>query len=121
MVDEILISIATALAAKAATSVVDVVKKAIHRRPKADQAVLAEVLDAPTALASDSPVVPRLAEVLARAEADDAEFKQALRAEWAKVDHLDQHADNGGVVNQVTGNVTGRVIQARDIHGGIHF
>jgi hypothetical protein len=30
-------------------------------------------------------------------------------------------ADLGGVVNQITGNVSGKVVQARDVEGGIGF
>jgi hypothetical protein len=32
-----------------------------------------------------------------------------------------QQADRGGVVNQVSGNVSGKVVQARDIEGGVSF
>ncbi len=41
---------------------------------------------------------------------------EELRRTWQHVS-----ASRGGVVNQVTGNVSGKVVQARDIKGGISF
>lgn len=34
---------------------------------------------------------------------------------------MSQHAESGGVTNQITGNVTGKALQAGDIHGNVTF
>ncbi len=47
-------------------------------------------------------------------------FAADLRAIWGHV-LTQQRADNGGVVNGITGTVTGNVLQARDIEGGVSF
>lgn len=116
MVEPILVSIATALATKAAGSLYDLVRKAFTRhRP----AAVAE-LEAAQGAAPESAPVRVLAERLAEVSAADPEFAGQLRAEWARVD-VSQQADNGGVTNSITGSVTGKVVQARDIQGGISF
>jgi hypothetical protein len=51
---------------------------------------------------------------LAGAESADPEFAERPRAEG-------EHAESGGVVNDVSGDVRGNVVQAREIHGDISF
>jgi hypothetical protein len=109
MSDTILVEIAAALAAKASESLYDLVRGKFTSRKKA-----LEVLEAADGAAPGSPQVAALAEELATAEADDDQFARQLRAQWAA-------AASGGVVNQISGTVTGHVIQARDIHGNITF
>jgi hypothetical protein len=116
MVEPILVSIATTLATKAAGSLYDLVRKAFTRHRPAAVAELEAAKDA----APDSAPVRVLAERLAEVSAADPEFASQLRAEWARVD-VSQQADNGGVTNSITGSVTGKVVQARDIQGGISF
>jgi hypothetical protein len=111
MVEPILLSIATTLATKAAGSLYDVVRSAFRRHP----AAMGELAAAEGA-EPDSPPVHALATRLAEFEAESPEFHDALRAAWSE-----QHADHGGVNNQITGNVSGKVVQARDIHGDISF
>jgi hypothetical protein len=108
MPEPILISIATALATKAATGLYDLVKKKFSKDPKAAAELEAAQPDKPETIAA-------VAERLEAAEQADPEFAAALRAEWT------QHADNGGVNNQISGTVHGKVVQARDIHGNISF
>jgi hypothetical protein len=115
MVEPILTSIATTLATKAVGSLYELVRKAFQRRPAATAA-----LEAAGGAAPESAPVQALAEHLAEVSTEDPEFGQRLRAEWAKV-QVRQQADNGGVTNQITGTVTGKVVQARDIQGGISF
>jgi hypothetical protein len=116
MVDPILTAVATSLATKTAAGLYDLVKKAFSRHPKAEAAlVVAE--DAPP----ESPQVAVLAQTLADVEKADPAFGVALRAEWAKVSTTTQTADHGGVTNQISGTVTGNVVQARDITGGVTF
>jgi hypothetical protein len=105
MPDTVLVEIAAALAAKASDSLYDLVRNAFKGRKKAVQA-----LDAADGAAPDSPQVVALARELELAETRDQRFAERLRAEWS-----------GGVVNRITGTVTGNVVQARDIHGDITF
>ena len=109
MPEPILVSIAAALAAKGATGLYDLVKRKFAKNPKAIAA-----LEAASAAPEDPQPITALAERLHEVEAEDAEFAEALRAEWRKVS-----LSQGDVHNSVTGNVTGKVVQARDIHGNI--
>jgi hypothetical protein len=109
--EPVLVSIAAALAAKSATSLYDVVKRRFSGRNEAEAA-----LEAADCAAPDSPEVETLAAHLAAAQAEDPTFGTELRRAWEQV-----RAERGGVVNQITGNVSGKVVQARDIEGGISF
>jgi hypothetical protein len=113
MVDPTLISIATSLATKAAEGLYDLVRSAFRRHPEATAA-----LDAADGAQPGSAPIEALATRLAEVEVEDPEFGTRLRATWAQVA---QRADHGGVTNQITGTVTGKVVQARDIHGDISF
>ena len=114
MSEPLLISIAAALAGKAATSLFDFVKARFAGRGRA-----ADVLSAAEGADPGSAEVAALADELALAERDDPAFAAGLRAEWAGF--AGQRADGGGVANQINGPVTGKVVQARDIEGGISF
>lgn len=103
-------SIAAALAAKSATSLYELVKRKFAGRKEA-----AEALAAASGAAPDSPEVAAVAEHLEAVAAADPEFDAEVRETYAA------GADRGGVVNQITGNVSGKVVQARDIEGGISF
>ncbi|HET6711405.1 hypothetical protein [Amycolatopsis sp.] len=109
MPEPILVSIAAALAAKGATGLYDLVKRKFAKDPEA-----IALLTAAEAAPEEAQPITALAERLHEAEAEDGEFAEALRAEWQKVS-----LSHGSVSNQVTGNVTGKVVQARDIHGDI--
>lgn len=115
MVDPILTSVATTLATKAAGALYDLVSKAFRRRPEARRA-----LEAAQGAAPDSEPVRALAERLSEVTAADPEFDRELRTRWEDV-RTDVRADHGGVANQITGNVTGKVIQAGNITGNISF
>jgi hypothetical protein len=106
-----LVSIAAALAAKSVASLYDLVRRKFSGREEAEAA-----LEAAGGTAPDSPEVTTLAAHLAAAENNDPAFGVELRHTWQQV-----NADRGGVANQITGNVTGNVVQARDIKGGISF
>ncbi|WP_422756280.1 hypothetical protein [Micromonospora sp. WMMD708] len=73
------------------------------------------------AFAEPSPAATRL---LAAVVADEAQRDPGFAAEfhdrWARVEAT-LAAGTGGVVNSVSGDVSGPVVQARDIHGGISF
>ncbi|MFB6724619.1 hypothetical protein ACFCV3_30865 [Kribbella sp. NPDC056345] len=112
MVDPILVSIATALAGNAAKSMYDLVKQAFSHRAEARAA-----LEAAEGTDATSAEVQQLAVELAKAEQSDAQFADQLRSLWAS----ELQAEHGGVANQVSGSVSGKVVQARDIHGNITF
>lgn len=108
MAEPILTAIATALAGKAATGLYELVKNRFAEHRKARDA-----LEAATESPDDPATVAALADQLAKAERDDPDFRDALRTGWAKL------ASGDGVVNQVHGNVIGKLVQARDVHGNI--
>jgi hypothetical protein len=74
------------------------------------------VLDAAVAAGPESAEVDELAEVLEMAQQDDPAFAEQLRTEWRAV-----QSGSGDVHQSISGNVSGRVVQARDIQGGITF
>jgi hypothetical protein len=115
MVEPVLISIASSLAAKAAGGLYDLVRKKFAKNTEE-----VATLDDAVGPEPDSPKVRILAEVLERAERSDVGFKEKLRAEWARVT-LDGRAGDGSVTNDLSGTVLGNVVQARDIHGDVTF
>jgi hypothetical protein len=114
MPEPILIAIATTLAAKGAQSLYDLVKKKFADRREAKAA-----LEAAEGATPGSPEVQALATQLQQAEAEDPQFATELRQQWNSFSV--QQADHGAVNNQISGNVSGKVVQARDIQGGISF
>jgi hypothetical protein len=114
MPEPILLAIATTLATKGVTSLYDLVKKKFAGRREAKAA-----LEAAEGKAPDSVEVQALATELERAEAEDPQFATELRQQWNSISV--QQADHGSVNNQISGTVTGNVVQARDIQGGISF
>ena len=115
MSDPVLVSIAAALAGKAAISVYELVKRKFSGAREATEA-----LEAADGAAPDSAEVRALSEALAAAAKSDPEFDSELRARWQS-ESVVQHADRGGVTNQIAGAVRGKVVQARDIQGGVSF
>jgi hypothetical protein len=109
--EPILVSIAAALAARSATSLYELVKGRFAGRTEA-----AAELDAAAGTQPDSPEVAALATRLAAEETADPAFGVELRQAWQQTT-----VSGDGVVNQITGNVSGKVVQARDIEGGISF
>jgi hypothetical protein len=109
--EPILLSIAAALAAKSAASLYDLVRRRFAGRKEAEAA-----LEAADGTPPDSPQVAALADHLAAAETEDPAFSDELRRTWQQV-----NVSGDGVVNQITGTVSGKVVQARDIEGDISF
>jgi hypothetical protein len=127
--EPILISIAAALATKAIPALYDFVKGKFAGKPAA------AALEKAEGATPGSPEIAVLAEELAKAERADPGFGTDLRQVWQSV-HQQAGGDaianvggnvttntvhNSGPVNTVSGNVTGKVIQAGDIHGNITF
>jgi predicted phage gp36 major capsid-like protein len=131
MPDPILLAIAGALAGKAATALASGGRTALGRlyrlvagklSAKEQDTKLLEAVAERTDVArpEQEPEVGRLAEVLDRAGRDDPEFAGRLRELWTEA-RTELTADRGGVINEVSGDVSGTVVQARDIHGGINI
>jgi hypothetical protein len=112
MVEPILISIATTLATKAAGGLYDLVRVRFSRHPEA-----ARALTAAEGAVPDSAPVLALAERLAEVTATDPEFARQLRVTWSQT----EVTQRGQVNNQISGTVTGKVVQAGDIHGNVSF
>ncbi|HEX2134001.1 MAG TPA: hypothetical protein VHH15_20845 [Actinophytocola sp.] len=112
MPEPFLISIAAALTGKAVTGLYEFVRQKFSSDPAATR-----TLEAAAGADPDSPEVTALGEELARAEAEDPEFATELRTRWRDV----SVQQRGAVNNQVSGTVSGNVVQARDIQGGISF
>ncbi|MGW5055686.1 hypothetical protein [Actinokineospora sp. NPDC004072] len=113
MPDPILVDVAAALATRSATSLYDLVKAKLTAGGR-------KALAAARGASRTSPEVAALAEELARAEAADPDFATALRAEW-NATQIHNVVDNGSVSNQISGRVSGNVVQAKDIQGNITF
>ncbi|GAA2961778.1 hypothetical protein [Actinokineospora diospyrosa] len=114
MPEPVLVSIAAALAAKSVGALYELVRDRFSKRAEA-----AAVLTASAGAAPESVEVAALAAELEREQVADPEFAEQLREGWAR--EAGAHADRGGVVNQITGTVSGKVLQARDIQGGVSF
>jgi hypothetical protein len=115
MPEPVLIAIAAAIAGRAAGSLYDLVRKKFT----GDQAAT-ETLAAAEGTADNSPEVSKLTNILEQAERDDPAFSRELRAEWQRT-LVEQRASGRGVANAVSGPVSGKVVQARDIRGGVRF
>jgi len=124
MADPILVAIAAALAGKAAGALASggstafgrlyrLVKEKLSGREE-DAGLLDDAASAPDSKAT----VARLADAMEHASTDDPAFAAQLRELWGQA-RTELRADRGGVINEVTGNVSGNVIQARDIQGNI--
>jgi hypothetical protein len=113
--EPVLVSVAAAVAGKAVVGLYHLIKAKFADDPDATA-----VLEAAEGAAQDSPEVRELAETLEAKQAADPEFGEQVRAEWERA-AVGQHAETGGVTNQISGHVGGNVVQARDIEGGITF
>ncbi|MGB3444650.1 MAG: hypothetical protein WBA97_38410 [Actinophytocola sp.] len=111
MTDPVFVSIAAALAGKSVTSLYELVRRKFGGKGDA-----AAALEGVPGASPDSAEVADLAAHLTAAEAGDPAFGLELRHLWQQV-----AATRDGVVNQITGNVSGKVVQARDIKGGVRF
>lgn len=78
------------------------------------------VLEATEGAAEDTPAMKKFQEKLVAAQTKDPTFAKELHDEWERVQAANL-AETDGVVNSVTGSVSGNVVQARDIQGGITF
>jgi hypothetical protein len=128
MVDPIMMSMASALAGKAAEAAVDGGKTAwgalvrtVRTRFAGDKTAAA-ALELAEAQPRDPARVQELAVILERIAARDSEFRASVAALWPRAS-AELAASEGGVINNVSGTVSGHLIQARDLHveGGLHL
>ncbi|TDW18946.1 hypothetical protein [Kribbella kalugense] len=108
--EPILISIAAAIAAKGAGSVYDLVKRRFGRDPEA-----MKELEAAETAPADPAAVEALAARLDLVRSADPSFAAELNRVWDEVPK-DQR-----VVNQISGPVSGKVVQAGEVTGNINF
>lgn len=105
----------TAGAKAALGNLVELVKQRFASDDTAQHA-LAEAEKAP----DDTDRITALANQLERLAAEDPKFAERLRALWSQAGSQ-LHAETGGVVNEISGSVSGHTVQARDIKGGVSF
>ncbi|OLZ42828.1 hypothetical protein BS329_41455 [Amycolatopsis coloradensis] len=115
MPEPVLVSIAAAVAGRTVAGLYQLIKAKFADDPDASA-----VLEAAEGAAADSQEVGELAAALEEKQSVDPAFGERLHEEWDRVT-VEQSAGSGGVANQVSGQVGGNVVQARDIHGGISF
>lgn len=125
MADPVSIGIASALAGKAAEAFLSGAHSAlaalygfVRDRFAGDRKALRALQRAQDDPQDDR--VQSLAEQLHRLAADDPAFAEQLGELWEQAS-TELHAETGGVVNNVSGTVSGKVVQARDVHGDIHL
>ncbi|MBO4163309.1 hypothetical protein [Micromonospora antibiotica] len=124
MDDPILTAVAVALSTRAVEGLTDAAREALAsvmrlvRRKAAEHRALRAALTAePTSGGSDDRAVG-LHRALVDAADRDPDFDQELRRRWETFHQTTVRAD--AVTNTVSGQVTGPVVQARDISGGVH-
>lgn len=126
MVDPVLTAVASALAGKAAeafatggrnalAALYQLVRDRFSTRRKSTRALERAVGDPAEGN------LRALAEELQQLVAHDPEFAAQMRELWEQAGVEQQHAESGGVINEISGTVYGRTLQARDIHGDVSF
>ncbi|SCE72712.1 hypothetical protein GA0070216_101604 [Micromonospora matsumotoense] len=124
MDDPILTAIAVALSTRAVEGLTDAGREAlaslmhlVRRKATGHRELRASLVAEPTSPEGDDRAV-ELRRALGDAAARDPDFDQELRRRWATFQQATVRAD--AVTNTVSGQVTGPVVQARDISGGVH-
>jgi hypothetical protein len=125
MVEAFLNDLVSALASSGGRAVAGAVASAIgrlaaglrdkFRKDPTARGALEIVVDDP----GDVEAKENLAVLLDQHVKQDPEFSAWLRTEWGLVRPLIAQVDRS-VANTVCGNVSGNVVQARDIEGGVH-
>ena len=128
MTDAVAVAVASALAGKVAEaalaggrSACGALLKAVRERFGRDKIAVA-ALEAAQCRPGDEFVVAELARVLERVMAEDAAFAAQVRVLWSRAS-VELSVGDDGVINSVTGTVSGHLIQARDMHveGGLRL
>lgn len=127
MIDPIMVTVATALATKAAEGFSEAGRAAFGKLVRLVRSRLATEPDGTPALesaeadAGGEQAVERLAAILSAAAERDPAFAAEVARLWSAVREGAVTATVGGTVNQLSGTVGGAVVQARDVSGGITF
>jgi hypothetical protein len=126
MDDSMLTAVAAAVSSRTVEAISDATRAGLARLMRlvgnklGHEPASAAVLAAAQAEPSNTERVDALRADLQRAVASDAQFAAELTRQWRRV-QLASHASGGGVVNTITGTVSGPTVQARDIRGGVSF
>lgn len=127
MTDPVTTAVATALAAKAVAGLTEAGKITFNalarlvRRKLAADAESSEILHHAQAYPTSDVLKQALAEALARAMIDDRRFAVEVASLWRQVQEGGTGTSHGNVLNVVSGDVDGSLVQARDIHGNVSF
>ncbi len=128
MTDAVVLAVASALASKAAEaafaagrSACGALVKVVRDRFSRDDSA-AKALEVAQRRPEDEWALTELARALECIMKEDASFAAEIRDLWPRA-RMELSAAEGGVVNSVTGTVSGHLIQARDVHieGGLHL
>jgi len=121
MADPLMLSIASAVAGKAAETAAEAGKTALAalvrlvRKRLGRNETTAGVLGSAQAAPEDPAAIGSLALALQQVAAADGEFAAQIRALWPEV-RAELSVREDQVVNSSTGTVAGHLIQARDLH-----
>jgi len=124
--DPIMMAVATAVAGKLTESLTAGAKAALGDLVKlvkkrfAGDADAQDAMDEAQKTPDDADRITALARQLERLAAEDPKFAEQLRSIWPQAS-VRLRAQTGGVVNEISGSVSGHVVQARDIEGGVSF
>lgn len=77
-----------------------------------------EIVEDVLAGSADADAALRLARILEHAAEKDRQFGNDVSDCWRRIS-APVHASDGGVANSIEGGVSGSVVQARDVYGGI--
>lgn len=115
MIEPLFVPIAAVVAGRGILALYHLVKDQF-----ADDPTATAILKAAAAADPDSPEVEALGVQLEQASENDPEFAARLRRTWESI-NTHQHADSSDANNHTAGYISGNVVQARDIHGGLHL
>jgi hypothetical protein len=120
MTDPLMLSVASAVAGKAAETAADAGKNALAALVRLVRGRLAGhetagTLDCARSKPADPGAIASLALALQQVAAADQEFAAQIRELWQKV-RAELAVRQDQVVNSSTGTVAGHLIQARDLH-----
>jgi hypothetical protein len=128
MADPLMLSVASAVAGKAAETATEAGKTALAalvrlvRGRLTGHETAAGALDSARAAPEDPSAIATLAVALQQIAATDRDFAAQIRALWQEV-HTELSVREDRVVNSNTGAVAGHLIQAQDLHvqGGLQL
>jgi hypothetical protein len=125
MTDPVTAAVATALATKAIAGLSEAGKSALDRLVRVVRGKLSPdsrslaTLDRAQAYPDSDAHRRALSDALSRAMLDDQRFAEQLIILWRYVQQDRESVSQGSVFNVVTGDVDGKIVQARDIHGQV--